>query len=130
MQQFKIERSDPRIDAVVSVRLIATDINGQPLDQEVTTVNVSRKGARLRGVHGKLRLGARVSLTYMNKVEQFLIVSAGKANTPEADEISLSAENSATVFWNDVIAMHSQAGADGESSEAPRAKLKARAHRA
>lgn len=63
MRQFKIERSDRRIDISLPVHLAAIDMNGTPLDQQVVTVNVSRKGALLKGVRGKLALDGRVSLT-------------------------------------------------------------------
>ncbi len=57
MRQFKIERRDRRIDISLPVRLTATDVNGHPLEQEVTTINVSRRGALLKGIRGKLRTG-------------------------------------------------------------------------
>jgi methyl-accepting chemotaxis protein len=133
MQQFKIERSDRRIDVALSVRLSATDITGQPVEQDVTTVNVSRKGARLAGIHSKLRAGSQISLARMNNVEQFLIVSCGKENTPIADQISISAVDPDTTFWNDVLETltHSHLAAAGSDNNknAP-TKLKAKAHRA
>jgi hypothetical protein len=133
MQQFKIERSDRRIDVALSVRLSATDITGQPVEQDVTTVNVSRKGARLAGIHSKLRAGAQISLARMNNVEQFLIVSCGKENTPIAGQISISAVDPDTTFWNDVLETLTEshlAAADSDNNENAPAKLKAKAHRA
>ena len=62
MRQFKIERRDPRIDMSLPVRLIATDVSGAALDQEVMTINISRQGALLSGIRGRLRMGSNISL--------------------------------------------------------------------
>ena len=131
MRQFKIERRHPRIDISLPVTLTGIDVNGHPLEQEVMTVNVSRNGALLRGIRGKLRTGDQVSLGRLHKVEQFLISWVGEDNTPKAGQIGLSAADPATTFWNDVVEEHSRAevaGAEGEDSEKVPAKPKARAH--
>jgi methyl-accepting chemotaxis protein len=130
VHQFKIERSDRRIDVALTVRLSGTDVSGQPLDQQVMTVNLSRKGARLKGIHARLRLGSQVSLARLNKVEQFLVVSAGQPNTPDAGAISVSAVDPATSFWDDVIETEFPTYAGENSSENTPAELKAKAHRA
>jgi len=130
VHQFKIERGDRRVNVTLSVRLSGIDASGQAFDQQVTTVNVSRKGARLTGVHAKLRLGAQVSLARQDKVEQFLLVSTGEYSTPGAQGISISAVDPGTSFWNDVIGTESPTGPDKNYSENTPAKLKAKAHRA
>jgi len=130
MRQFKIERRDKRIDVSLPVNLIAIDVDGHPVDQEVTTMNVSRKGALLRGMGSKLRAGGEVSLSRLNKLEQFLISWVGEENSPKAGQIGVSAADPATSFWNDVVEKHSQdetASAEEEDSEKLPAKLKTRA---
>jgi len=107
MRQFKIERGDRRFDIALPVSLTAIDSYGNPLDHEVLTINVSQKGALLTGIHGKLRLGSRVSLARLHKQEQFLVAWVGKENTPEAGQIGISAVDPATSFWNDVLETHS-----------------------
>ena len=91
MRQFKIERRDPRIEMCLPVQLTATDVSGAPFDQEVITVNVSRQGALLKGIRGKLRVGSQVSLARLQKQEQFSIAWVGKENTPGAGQIGVSA---------------------------------------
>jgi hypothetical protein len=108
MRQFKIERSDRRFDISLPVKMTATEVNGQPVNQEVMTVNVSRHGALLKGIHGKIRVGSQVSLSRLDKREQFLIVWAGEENTPRAGQIGVSAADPACSFWNDVIGTPSQ----------------------
>ena len=70
MRQFKIERSDRRIDISLPVKVSASDVNGQPVNQEIMTINISRHGAFLTGIRGKLRLNSQVSLSRLNKREQ------------------------------------------------------------
>jgi methyl-accepting chemotaxis protein len=101
MRQFKIERSDRRFDVSLPVSLSAIDLNGDPLQQEVMTVNVNRRGALLKGVGAKLRAGANVSLSRAGKSEEFVIVSLGKDG--RAGHIGLAAVDPATTFWADVI---------------------------
>ncbi|MGA7080929.1 MAG: HAMP domain-containing methyl-accepting chemotaxis protein [Terriglobales bacterium] len=131
MRHFKIERRDgPRIDMSVSVHLSATEIDGHNLEQEVKTMNVSRQGCLLKGVRGKLKFGAQVTLARLDKRELFGIEWMGAENTPTAGQIGVSAVNPETKFWNDVIANHypaDLANAEADYSEAP-SKPKAKAH--
>jgi methyl-accepting chemotaxis protein len=132
MAQFKIERRDARIRMSLPVRLTATDVSGAVLDQEVTTINISRRGALVKGVRGKLRLGNKISLSRLGRQEEFLVEWAGAENTADAGQLGVSASNPATAFWDDAIATASQAeldGTEGNSQEAL-AKPQARAHSA
>lgn len=131
MAQFKIERRDPRIDVSLPVRLTGTDVTGLPLDQEVITINISRQGALLKGVQGRLRPGSTISLARQHKQEQFQVEWAGGENTAGAGQIGVSAVDPATSFWKDVLETHSPAdpsGAGENYSEKVPAKPKARAH--
>jgi methyl-accepting chemotaxis protein len=126
-RQFKIERTDRRFQMSLPVRLTATDVNGDPLEQEVRTLDVSRKGALLTGVRAKLQLGSQVSLSRSNREEKFLIAWVGKENSPKAGQIGVSAIDPASSFWNDVIQIHSPGGAaDAEKSDLPRVQAKSK----
>jgi methyl-accepting chemotaxis protein len=103
MRQFKIERSERRFDVSLPVRITATDVSGQPLNQEVVTINISRNGALLKGIQGKLRLGSEVSLARSQRLEQFLIAWVGENDSPDAGQIGVSAVATTSSFWNDVL---------------------------
>ena len=97
------KRRDPRIDVAVSVLLTGTDENGRPLDQRVTTMNISRRGAQLRGVHGRLRPGDKVALTRGNKKEAFRVAWAGAENSPVDGQIGVASVDSNSNFWEEIL---------------------------
>ena len=92
------KRRDPRIDVTLPVLLNGIDENGRPLNQRVTTMNVSRRGALLEGVHGRLRPGDRVTLTRGQKQEMFRVAWVGEPGTPGDGQIGVSALESNSSF--------------------------------
>jgi len=94
------KRRDPRIDVKLPVLLTGTDENGRPLDQRVTTINISRRGALLEGIYGRLRPGDRVDLARGQKKEQFRVAWVGDADTPSDGQIGVAALNPNTSFWD------------------------------
>jgi hypothetical protein len=93
-------RRDPRIDVTLPVLLTGADENGRSLDQRVTTVNISRRGALLEGLHGRLRPGDRVDLARGHKKEQFRVAWVGEADTPSDGQIGVAAVEPNTSFWD------------------------------
>jgi methyl-accepting chemotaxis protein len=128
MRQFKIERGERRHDISLPVTLAAVDASGRSFEQEVRSVNVSRTGALLTGVHGELRVGTHVSLARGHRTEQFLIAWIGEPHTARSSQIGVTAVSPATSFWNDVIGSLSQGEPGEEKSPAKiAAKPKAKA---
>jgi len=130
MRQFKIERADARYELSLPVVLAGIDAEGQSFEQRVTTVNVSRTGALLAGIHGRLRRDSQISLARSGKSEPFLIAWIGESNTPRASQIGVIAVDPATSFWSDVLDPYSPAEAAAKKNypETAAAKPKARAH--
>lgn len=128
MRQFKIERRDARIEISLPVRLIATDLAGNPFDHEVMTSNISHEGALLTGIRGKLNLGSEVWLARLNRREQFMIAWVGEENSPRTGQIGVSAIASDSSFWNDVIETGDSDGDARDNSNKTRTKQKAKAH--
>jgi hypothetical protein len=102
IEQFKIGRRDPRTVAAYPVQMTGNDANGRPLDQEVMTINVSRRGALLKGVHGTLRPGDKITLARLQKKEHFRVAWAGAKDTPEAGQVGVAPVDPNTSFWDDV----------------------------
>lgn len=98
------KRRDPRIDVAVAVLLTGIDENGRPLDQRVMTKNVSRRGAQLEGVYGRLRPGGHIALTQGHKKEVFRVVWVGEAGTAMDGRVSVAAIETNSAFWDDVLA--------------------------
>lgn len=103
MAQFKIERRDDRrLDIALPVLLTGIAVNGHPVKQEVMTINISRQGALLEGVHEILRAGDKVFLSRLQKKEQYLIAWVGGKDKP-AGQIGVSAVDADNAFWDDVL---------------------------
>ena len=109
------KRRDPRIDIALPVLLTGADVRGRPLDQRVITVNISRRGALLEGIHGLLKPGDIICLARMRKREQFRVAWVGGEETPAAGQIGVAALDSNTSFWNEVLEATAQSGLETAS---------------
>jgi hypothetical protein len=96
-------RRDPRIDLALPVLLSGTDVSARPLDQRVMTINISRRGALLDGIHGMLGRGAIISLARLHKKEQFRVAWVGGEETPAEGQIGVAAVDPNTSFWSEVL---------------------------
>lgn len=104
------KRRDPRIDLALPVLLSGTDISGRPLDQRVMTINISRRGALLEGIHGMLQLGDTVSLARLHKKEPFRVAWVGSDDTPAAGQIGVAAVEPNSTFWSEVLEATAHSG--------------------
>jgi hypothetical protein len=109
------KRRDPRIDLALPVMLSGADASGRPLDQRVMTVNISRRGALLDGIHGRLGLGDTISLSRLQKKEQFRVAWVGVEGTPAAGQIGVAAVDPNTSFWTEVLKATAQSGLEAAS---------------
>jgi hypothetical protein len=109
------KRRDPRIDIALPVLLTATDVRGRPLDQRVMTINISRRGALLDGIHGQLGTGAIVTLTRGPKREQFRVAWVGAEDTPAVGQIGVAAVDPNSLFWDEVLDATAQSGLENPS---------------
>jgi hypothetical protein len=97
------KRRDPRVNLALPVQLSGTDVSGRPLDQRVLTINISRRGALLQGIHGVLRLGDIVSLSRLQHKEQFRVAWVGAEDSPAVGQIGVAAVDPNTSFWAEVL---------------------------
>lgn len=104
------KRRDARIDIALPVLLTGVDVSGRPLDQRVMTINISRRGALLEGVHGLLLSGDIISLSRLQKKEQFRVAWVGDENSPTAGQIGAAAVDPNTSFWTEVLEAAAESG--------------------
>jgi hypothetical protein len=103
-------RRDPRMELALPVLLTGSDVNGRPLDQRVITVNISRRGALLDGVHGRLKQGGMISLARLRKKEKFRVAWVGEDGTPAEGQIGVEAVDPKTSFWDEVLEAMAKSG--------------------
>jgi hypothetical protein len=103
MAQFKIKRRDSRVEIALPVLLTVTEAKGSSVEQQVTTIDVSRQGALVQGFLGSIRMGRTVSLTRLNKTHEFRVAWVGAKDTPTAGQLGLSAVDPNSSFWDDVL---------------------------
>lgn len=109
------DRRDARIELALPVLLTGTDITGRPLNQRVMTINISRRGALLDGIHGMLGRGDIISLTRLQKKEQFRVAWVGAEATPAAGQIGVAAVDPNSSFWSEVLDAAAQSGLETAS---------------
>jgi hypothetical protein len=105
------KRRDPRIEIALPVLLNGVDISGRPLSQRVMTVNISRRGAFLEGIHGLLKIGDKVSLTRSGRKEEFRVAWVRDEDAPTGAKIGVAAVDPNSTFWDAVLEASDQSGA-------------------
>ncbi len=103
-------RHDSRTKLALPVLLSGIDVNGRPLDQRVIAVNISRHGALLNGVHGRLEQGSIISLARLHKKEEFRVTRAGEDGTPAEGQVGVEAVDPNSPFWDDVLEAVAKSG--------------------
>jgi hypothetical protein len=109
------KRRDPRINLALRVLLSGTDVSGRPLDQRVMTINISRRGALMEGVHGMLKLGDEIFLSRVRKREQFRVAWVGAEGTPVEGQIGVAAVDPNSTFWDEVLEASASSGLEATS---------------
>lgn len=109
------KRRDPRIDIALPVLLTGVDASGRPLDQRVMTVNISRRGALVEGIHGVLRPGDNITLTRGGHSEEFRVAWVVDDDTPAGAQIGVAAVDPGSIFWDEVLEATSQSGLEAAS---------------
>jgi methyl-accepting chemotaxis protein len=122
IEQFMIARRDPRVAAALHVQLTGTDVEGRTLNEGVMTINISYRGALLKGIRAVLRPGGTVSLSRLNKKEDFRVAWAGEPNTLNAGLAGVAPVNDDSAFWSDVLGARPPSNAMTNSSPAASGK--------
>jgi len=83
------QRKEPRKDIKVQVRIFGTDSSGQIFSEKCTTVNVSREGAELSGVHAQPHVDEIIGLTYGQTKGHFRVRWVGPPGSPKSGHVGL-----------------------------------------
>ena len=94
------KRCEPRKEIEVAVRIFGTDSSGKIFSEKISTVNVSRQGAELRGVQAQLKLGEIIGLTCGPNKISFRVVWVGEAGTPTASHVGLKNTSPDKPLWD------------------------------
>jgi hypothetical protein len=94
------KRREERIEASLPVLVTGTDAGGHPFQQMVTTCNISRRGAQLKGIERQVRPGDTIFLTYRGRKEEFRVAWAGGSVTPAAGQIGVVTLDRNTSLWD------------------------------
>lgn len=94
------QRREPRKDLTVPVRIFGTDAAGRPFSENVSTVNVSREGAKLSGLRAKIKSGEIVGLAYGTIKGRFCVKWTGGAGTPAEGQVGLQNIAPEKPFWD------------------------------
>ncbi|MGH9516902.1 MAG: PilZ domain-containing protein [Terriglobales bacterium] len=92
--------NEPRKAVEVPVRIFGTDHDGKPFSENLTTVDVSVNGAKLRGLKARLEPDEIVGLTYGKTKSHFQVKWMGAAGTPTEGIIGLVNLNPTKPFWD------------------------------
>jgi PilZ domain-containing protein len=96
-------RREPRTEKSLALLLTGKDAHGRPLDQRVTTVNISRHGALLQGIYGQLRQGDTITLSRGTSKEQFRVSWVGADGTSTEGQVGVTAVAGKTSLWESTL---------------------------
>jgi hypothetical protein len=94
------QRREPRKLIGVPVRIFGTDLAGKIFSENVTTVDVSQKGAKLRGVLARVRVEEIIGATYGKNKVHFRVKWTGEPGSPREGQIGLHNLTPEKPFWD------------------------------
>ena len=100
MSHSEGKRKEKRTEAVHPIRLWGMDANGRPFIEAVTTLDVSRTGARLKNARAKIAVGDIVGLKSGEKKCRFEVVWVGKSGTADEGHVGLRSLEDDSRLWD------------------------------
>ncbi len=92
-------RRDQRKSLVLPVRVLGTDINGNPFSQTCCTLDLNPKGAKLCGVRCLTAKGDVINLQYKTSRAPFEVVWVGEAKSARDGQLGVRAIDPRNKFW-------------------------------
>jgi len=94
------QRREPRKDLQVPVRVFGTDADGRPFSENISTINVSREGAKLTGLRAKIKPGEVIGMAYGANKGRFAVRWTGGAGTPLEGQAGVQNVAPQKPFWD------------------------------
>jgi hypothetical protein len=88
------------VQARLQVRIAGIDDSGRALLQMVPTRNISRQGALLAGIQGRLKPGEIIAITYKNSKARFRVTWVGDAGTEGSGQIGVQSLEPGKCIWD------------------------------
>jgi hypothetical protein len=93
-------RQEVRFGVNLEVRLWGLDSEGRPFNTKAETVDITPKGARLRGFHCSLKKGDVVGMQYMHAKGRFRVAWVGQPETPKYGQLGLQSVDPGRTLWD------------------------------
>ena len=94
------QRREPRKDLKVPVRVFGTDMDGRPFSENVSTLNVSSRGAKLAGLQAKIKTGEVIGMAYGAQKSRFAVRWVGSAGAATEGQLGLENVSPEKPFWD------------------------------
>jgi hypothetical protein len=92
--------TEPRKAVEVPVRVFGTDCDGKPFYENLTTIDVSLHGAKLRGLRARLQVDEIIGLTYGKNKGHFRVKWIGTPGTATEGVMGLVNLNPGKPLWD------------------------------
>jgi PilZ domain len=94
------KRREPRKPIQVPIRIVGTDSEGKIFSENVTTIDVSQKGARLGGVRARVKQEEIIRATYGENKLNFRVKWVGEPGSPKESQIGVLNLTPEKPFWD------------------------------
>ena len=92
------QRREPRKDLQVPVRVFGTDVQGKPFSENLTTQNVSTRGAQIRGLQANVKVGEVIGMSCGAQKSRFTVRWVG--GNDEKGQVGLENVSPEKPFWD------------------------------
>lgn len=94
------KRQEPRTETALPVRIFGTDADGRVFSENVVTVDISRSGAKLKGVQARIKPGEIIGITHGAHKSRFQVKWVGQSGTPRAGQIGVMNATPEKYIWD------------------------------
>jgi hypothetical protein len=93
-------RREPRTEVALPVRIFGTDVDGRVFSENVVTVDISRSGAKLKGIQTRIKPGEIIGITHGTLKSRFHVTWVGQPGTPRAGQIGVINVSPEKSIWD------------------------------